>query len=128
MIEMNAQRLFSHRHTPRRIPPRAFRIQRLVRRRRHRTERGNEMDANESLARDDASQRADLRREQARGTPSENCAAIAGPRVFVRVWALISMSSPHLPSPAKTWTSAVDVFSKPFYRKGPNDQGIGWNV
>ena len=28
----------------------------------------------------------------------------------------------------KTWHSAVDVFSNPFYRNGPNDQGIGWNV
>ena len=23
---------------------------------------------------------------------------------------------------------AVRIFSDPFYRKGPNDQGIGWNV
>jgi nitrate/nitrite transport system permease protein len=38
------------------------------------------------------------------------------------------MTSPQLPSPAKTLASAIDVFSKPFYRKGPNDQGIGWNV
>ena len=28
----------------------------------------------------------------------------------------------------KTWQSAVEVFSDPFYRNGPNDQGIGWNV
>jgi nitrate/nitrite transport system permease protein len=48
--------------------------------------------------------------------------------LLVAVWALVSMKSPQLPSPAKTWVSAVDVFSHPFYRKGPNDQGIGWNV
>jgi hypothetical protein len=29
---------------------------------------------------------------------------------------------------AKTYVSAVKVFSDPFYRKGPNDQGIGWNI
>jgi hypothetical protein len=32
------------------------------------------------------------------------------------------------PTPAETFKQAVDVFSDPFYRKGPNDQGIGWNV
>jgi nitrate/nitrite transport system permease protein len=26
------------------------------------------------------------------------------------------------------WDSAVKLFSDPFYRKGPNDQGIGWNI
>ncbi len=46
---------------------------------------------------------------------------------FVALWALVSATS-DLPSPAKTFSSAVDVFSDPFYVKGPNDQGIGWNV
>jgi len=27
-----------------------------------------------------------------------------------------------------TFEAAVKLFSDPFYRKGPNDQGIGWNV
>src|SRR6266568_682639 len=35
---------------------------------------------------------------------------------------------PRLPAPVSTWHSAVEVFGDPFYRKGPNDQGIGWNV
>ena len=26
------------------------------------------------------------------------------------------------------WDAAVRIFSDPFYSKGPNDQGIGWNV
>ncbi|MEK7731690.1 MAG: nitrate ABC transporter permease, partial [Planctomycetota bacterium] len=26
------------------------------------------------------------------------------------------------------WNAAVTIFSDPFYSKGPNDQGIGWNV
>jgi nitrate/nitrite transport system permease protein len=52
---------------------------------------------------------------------------ILGLVLFIGVWALISQSST-LPSPAKTWDSAVAVFSDPFYVKGPNDQGIGWNI
>ena len=26
------------------------------------------------------------------------------------------------------WQAAAKVFADPFYQKGPNDQGIGWNV
>lgn len=33
-----------------------------------------------------------------------------------------------IPSPLETWGQAVEVFSNPFYRNGPNDQGVGWNV
>ena len=47
---------------------------------------------------------------------------------LVGVWALIAQASPNLPGPAKTWVSAVQLFSDPFYDKGPNDQGIGWNI
>src|SRR5207244_11450238 len=43
-------------------------------------------------------------------------------------WALVALATCSLPSPVKTGHSALDVFSKPFYIKGPNDQGIGWNV
>jgi nitrate/nitrite transport system permease protein len=46
---------------------------------------------------------------------------------FTLVWALVSATS-DLPSPAKTFGTAIEVFSDPFYDKGPNDQGIGWNV
>jgi nitrate/nitrite transport system permease protein len=53
---------------------------------------------------------------------------LLGIGLLIGTWALVSMSSPQLPSPAKTLTSAIDVFGNPFYRKGPNDQGIGWNV
>ena len=53
---------------------------------------------------------------------------VLGLALFIGIWAIISMTSPQLPSPAKTFVSAVDVFSKPFYIKGPNDQGIGWNI
>jgi nitrate/nitrite transport system permease protein len=36
--------------------------------------------------------------------------------------------SPQIPSPAETWDHAKEVLSHPFYQKGPNDMGIGWQV
>jgi nitrate/nitrite transport system permease protein len=54
---------------------------------------------------------------------------LLGILLFIGVWAIIAQtSSGRLPGPAKTWISAVEVFSHPFYVKGPNDQGIGWNI
>ncbi|MCE5181582.1 MAG: nitrate ABC transporter permease [Betaproteobacteria bacterium] len=53
---------------------------------------------------------------------------LIGMLLFIGIWALVSQSSPQLPGPAKTWASAVQLFSDPFYNKGPNDQGIGWNI
>jgi nitrate/nitrite transport system permease protein len=47
---------------------------------------------------------------------------------LVGLWALISMKGSGFPTPAETFKEAVNVFSDPFYSKGPNDQGIGWNV
>jgi len=53
---------------------------------------------------------------------------LMGIAMFIGVWAIVAASSPNLPGPGKTWVSAVQLFSDPFYQKGPNDQGIGWNV
>ncbi len=53
---------------------------------------------------------------------------IFGLGLLVGLWAIVSMNSSNFPSPAETLRQAVDVFSDPFYRKGPNDQGVGWNV
>lgn len=53
---------------------------------------------------------------------------LLGVMVFLGIWALVAASSQNLPGPGKTWVSAVQVFSDPFYQKGPNDQGIGWNI
>jgi nitrate/nitrite transport system permease protein len=52
---------------------------------------------------------------------------VIGFACFVGAWALVSTAS-DLPSPIKTFGVAVQVFSDPFYVKGPNDQGIGWNI
>src|SRR4030095_7473637 len=43
-------------------------------------------------------------------------------------WATIAKSGGSIPSPVKVWDAAVKIYSDPFYSKGPNDQGIGWNV
>ena len=49
--------------------------------------------------------------------------------LLVGLWAIVSMTAGgSFPSPAETFRQALVVFSDPFYRKGPNDQGIGWNV
>ncbi len=52
---------------------------------------------------------------------------LLGGVLFLLLWAQVSTLS-GLPGPIKTWVSAVEIFSDPFYQKGPNDQGIGWNV
>lgn len=53
---------------------------------------------------------------------------LLGLAAFIGVWSLIAHASPNLPGPARTWDSAMELFSNPFYRNGPNDQGIGWNI
>ena len=53
---------------------------------------------------------------------------LAGLACFVLVWAMVATTSDYLPGPGTTFTSAVELFSDPFYRAGPNDQGIGWNL
>lgn len=52
-----------------------------------------------------------------------------GLSLLVGLWALVSLSSSNtFPSPLDTFKQAIEVFSDPFYSKGPNDQGVGWNV
>ncbi len=53
---------------------------------------------------------------------------IAGAALLIGIWALLTMKSTTFPTPAATFVEAVKVFSDPFYSKGPNDQGIGWNI
>jgi len=56
-------------------------------------------------------------------------APMLGIALMVGVWALVSASTGSaIPSPSVTFAQAVALFSDPFYRNGPNDQGIGWNV
>lgn len=53
---------------------------------------------------------------------------ILGMALLVGVWALLTLKSSTFPTPAATFTEAVKVFSDPFYNRGPNDLGIGWNI
>jgi nitrate/nitrite transport system permease protein len=54
---------------------------------------------------------------------------ILGMALLVAIWALIaSAKGSQIPSPLATWDQAIEVFSKPFYSNGPNDQGVGWNI
>ena len=54
---------------------------------------------------------------------------LLGLGLLVALWALVSITTKgSIPSPADTWKQALEVFADPFYRKGPNDQGVGWNV
>ena len=53
---------------------------------------------------------------------------VIGMAVVIGIWALLTMKSSTFPTPAATFDAAVKLFADPFYRKGPNDQGIGWNI
>jgi nitrate/nitrite transport system permease protein len=48
--------------------------------------------------------------------------------LLIGLWALATMKGGSFPTPAATFDAAVQLFSDPFYRNGPNDQGIGWNI
>ena len=52
---------------------------------------------------------------------------VLGLFLFIGLWALIAQDG-RIPGPAATWDSAAELFADPFYNKGPNDQGIGWNI
>jgi len=62
---------------------------------------------------------------------AEMAARIAAPLlgilVFLTIWAAIAQMG-SIPGPAKTWEAAQVVFSDPFYKNGPNDQGIAWKI
>jgi nitrate/nitrite transport system permease protein len=54
---------------------------------------------------------------------------LLGMGLLVGLWELVSVGTARsIPSPLDTWKQAVVLFSDPFYSKGPNDQGVGWNV
>lgn len=53
---------------------------------------------------------------------------VIGIALLIGIWALLTIKSSSFPTPAQTFDAAVKLFADPFYRKGPNDQGIGWNI
>lgn len=53
---------------------------------------------------------------------------VLGMALLIGVWALLTQKGGAFPTPAATFDAAVKLFADPFYRNGPNDQGIGWNI
>ncbi len=51
-----------------------------------------------------------------------------GLALLLLAWQIIASRNSAFPTPLATWDEALKLFADPFYRKGPNDQGIGWNV
>jgi nitrate/nitrite transport system permease protein len=67
-------------------------------------------------------------RAQVSATALKIIAPLMGAALLVLVWQIITMKNSTFPTPAATLEEAVKLFSDPFYRNSPNDQGIGWNV
>ena len=53
---------------------------------------------------------------------------VLGIALLVLLWQILSANNASFPTPAVTLHEAVRMFSDPFYKNGPNDQGIGWNI
>jgi nitrate/nitrite transport system permease protein len=66
--------------------------------------------------------------ERLRSVLNALIAPLLGIALMVGAWALVAAHTGSIPGPARTWDAARLLFADPFYRNGPNDQGIGWNV
>ena len=54
---------------------------------------------------------------------------LLGLALLVLIWEMVSLATVgSIPTPRTTLAQAITLFSDPFYIKGPNDQGVGWNV
>ncbi len=73
-------------------------------------------------------QRNELQRAERRALLVRVLAPVLGLILFGLLWQVVAQASGQLPTPAKVGKAAMELFADPFYRKGPNDQGIGWNV
>ena len=80
------------------------------------------------LARRTATEGRPYRRVSAPEWVISSIYAVLGMVLFVLAWGAIARMGGRIPDPAAVWKAAVVIFSDPFYSKGPNDQGIGWNV
>jgi nitrate/nitrite transport system permease protein len=75
-----------------------------------------------------AAPKASVRKFAARALFQTILPPLFGLAFLVIVWEIIAVKSSGIPSPLVTLREAIVVFSDPFYRNGPNDQGIGWNI
>ena len=55
-------------------------------------------------------------------------APILGFLLLLLVWEAISKGGQTIPGPVATGKAAITVLSDPFYRNGPNDQGVGFKI
>jgi nitrate/nitrite transport system permease protein len=67
-------------------------------------------------------------RARTRAALARVLAPLAGLLVFGLLWHGVALLNGQFPGPLAVWEAAVKVFADPFYSKGPNDQGVGWNV
>lgn len=67
-------------------------------------------------------------RQQLSATAMKIVAPLVGAALLVLIWQLITIKNATFPTPQVTFHEAVKMFSDPFYRNSPNDQGIGWNL
>ncbi|MCB4359233.1 nitrate ABC transporter permease [Quatrionicoccus australiensis] len=51
-----------------------------------------------------------------------------GMLILIGIWYVATLKGGSIPGPGQTWDAATVLFADPFYRNGPNDQGIGWNI
>ena len=72
--------------------------------------------------------RAQQNRERLRSLAQLIVPPLLGIGLMLAVWSWLAQLRPDLPGPVSTWHAAVELFADPFYRNGPNDQGIGWNI
>jgi len=63
-----------------------------------------------------------------RGLAGKVVPPVIGMALLVGIWGLLTKEGGEFPTPGATFDAAVKLFSNPFYDKGPNDQGIGWNI
>jgi nitrate/nitrite transport system permease protein len=63
-----------------------------------------------------------------RGLAGRVLAPMVGLALLIGIWALLTKPGESFPTPGATFDAAVKLFADPFYRNGPNDQGIGWNI
>ena len=69
-----------------------------------------------------------VKNAQARAMMLAVLAPVLGLAFLVLIWEIVAAKNAGFPTPTATLQAAIAIFSDPFYRNGPNDQGIGWNL
>lgn len=81
------------------------------------------------LRRTPAEQLAEQVRAERRRVLARWSAPLLGLLFMALLWQMVAHTrGGQLPGPLQVGEAALKLFADPFYVKGPNDQGIGWNV